>query len=81
MTVAIKPLYERGHLCQVCGRQTIHRYLGPQRDENGEILFHLWNCGEFGATVRLDSPEEFAERCFRIQTRRMRRRRGARTYG
>lgn len=27
--LAIKPLHERGHQCQVYARQTIHHYLGP----------------------------------------------------
>ena len=81
MTVAIKPLYERGHYCKVCKRVTIHRYLGPQRDKSGEVALHLWNCTDCGATVSLDSPEDVALRCFRRETRRMRQRRSKRRYG
>lgn len=81
MTVAVTPLYERGHFCKVCNRVTIHRYLGPQLDENLEVAFHLWNCTECGASVSLDSPEEFAQRCFKRETRRMRQRRSKRRYG
>jgi len=79
--VMIKALYERGHYCKVCGRVTTHRYIGPQRDRDGEIAFHLWNCTECEATVSLDSPEEFAKRCFRRETRRMSQRRAKRRYG
>ena len=81
MTVAIKPVYERGHYCKVCKGVTIHRYLGPQRHRNGEVAFHLWNCTECGATVALDSPEQVGRRSFRRETRRMRQRRSKRRYG
>lgn len=77
----MKPLFERGHYCKICGRVTTHRYLGPQRDGDGQVALHLWNCVNCGATVSLDSPEDFAKRCFRIHTRRMRQRRAARRYG
>ncbi len=79
--LAIKPYYRRGHFCKVCERETIHRYLGPQRDGDGEIALHFWDCGECGATVSLDSPEAVARRCFLRETRRMRQRRDARRYG
>ena len=79
--LAIKPLYERGHYCKVCGRVTLHRYLGPQLDKNLEVALHLWNCTECRATISLDSPEEVARRCFQLATRRMRQRREARRYG
>lgn len=90
MTLAIKPVYERGHLCGVCGRVTTHYYLGPQREEGGhgsqedregKIAFHLWNCSECETTVVLDAPEKVDRRCFHRETRRMRQRRVARRYG
>jgi len=81
MTVTLRPLYERGHFCRVCDRVTIHHHIGPQRDRNGEVALHLWNCSECNATVSLDSPEDFAERCFRIHTRRMRDRRSKWSHG
>jgi len=80
MTIALKPLLERGHYCKVCGRVTTHSYLGPQRDGDGQIALHLWNC-ECGATVSLDSAEEVALRCFKRETRRMRQRRAKRRHG
>lgn len=81
MTIAVKPVYERGHHCRVCGGVTLHHYLGPQRDGDGRIALHFWDCSECGATVSLDSPEEVALRCFRREIRRMRQRRRARRYG
>lgn len=80
MTVTVEPLYETGHHCKICQRTTIHNYLGPQEDQNGEIILHLWNCIGCGTTVALDSPEEVALRSFRIETRRMRQRRSRRKW-
>lgn len=81
MITAVKPLFERGHWCKVCERETIHHYRGPQRDSNGKIALHFWDCSKCGATASLDSPEEVARRCFRRETRRMRQRRRARRHG
>lgn len=81
MALAIKPLYERGHHCKVCGQITVHDYLGPQLNLEGEIVFHYWNCRGCGASISLDSPEEFGLHCFRRETRRMRQRRSARIRG
>lgn len=81
MATAVKPLYERGHYCKVYTRVTIHRYIGPQRDGDGEAALHFWNCNRCNATVSLDSPEEFAKKCFHRETRRMRQRRVARRWG
>jgi len=81
MTLAIKPLYKIGHFCQVCGRATIHEYLGPQLDKNLEVALYLWNCTECQATISLDSPEKVALRCFRRETRRTRQRRASRRHG
>jgi len=80
MTVTIRPLCERGHFCRVCGRVTIHHHVGPHRERDVSVASHLWNCSECEATVALDSPEDFALRCFRRETRRMRQRRAARRY-
>lgn len=79
--LAIRPLYEYGHYCKVCKRVTLHRYVGPQRDRNGKVVLHLWNCQECDDTISMESPEECAKRWFRNQTRRMRQRRSKRRYG
>jgi len=81
IALRIKPLYEREHFCKVCGRVTIHKYIGPQLDKNLEVALHLWNCTECKAMISLDAPEDMALRCFRRETRRTRQRRAARRYG
>lgn len=81
MTMAPAPLYEYGHFCRICKRVTVHRYIGPVRDRNGEVALHLWDCTECGDTMSLDSPEEVGRRCFQLAIRRMRQRRAARRYG
>jgi len=80
-SVDIKPIYEWGIFCRVCQVMTIHRYIGPQFDDKGEIILRFWGCTRCGDTVAGESPEECGKRAFRIETRRMRQRRAKRRWG
>ena len=79
--IDVKPVYEWGIDCKVCQRMTVHRYLGPQLDDKGEIALHLWTCSICRDTVAGESPEECGNRAFKLETRRMRQRRAKRRWG
>ena len=80
-SVDIKPIFEWGIDCKVCQRMTVHRYLGPQLDDKGEIALHLWTCAVCGDAVVWISPEQCGVKAFHLETRRMRQRRAKRRYG
>lgn len=81
VTQSPNALYEWGYHCKKCRKTTIHYYIGPQRDRDGEIILHLWNCTVCESTISGISPEEAWRKSVRIDIRRMRQRRAKRRYG